>query len=723
MALFGSGKRVHTPTVLQMEAVECGAAALAIVLGYYGRFVPLEELRAACAVSRDGAKASKVVEAARAYGLEARGMRLELDAAYAEPTPYIAFWGFNHFVVVEGKSGRHVHINDPATGPRPVTLTEFGENFTGVALVMKPGPSFKRGGERPSTLRVLLRRVRHSRDALTYLMAASLLLVLPGLLLPAFLKVFIDDVLVRGFNTWIFPLVLGILLAGILDAALVLLQQRQLLSLQLKLGISTAGEFFWHVLRLPVGFYTQRYAGDIASRVQSCHRLALLLSGPLPTNAVNVVTALFFLSVMAVYSWQLTLAAVALTSLNLFALQASNRKRRDLNNVLLNQSAQLAGASMAGLQAIESLKAMGSENDFFVRWAGYQTKTVNTGQDVGRVSTLFNAVPSLLGQMTTTVVLCGGAWLVIDGQLTIGGLVAFQLLLTHFTTPVQALLGFNGQLQQARGDLNRLDDVLRNAPDPVADGAGQESKAAAAPSGKLTGALEVRGLTFGYTPGEAPLIDSFDLTLTPGRRVAFVGGSGSGKSTLSKLILGLYQPWSGDILFDGRPITAIPRSVFTTSVTSVDQDVFLFDGTVAENLTLWDTTIARDEAVRAAKDAQIHADIAARPGGYDSRVAEGGANFSGGQRQRLEIARALVQQPSLIVLDEATAALDPTTEQLVDEALRRRGCTSIIVAHRLSAVRDCDEIVVLDRGKAAERGTHDQLMALGGRYARLVALQ
>jgi len=714
--------RARTPTLLQMEAVECGAAALGIVLGYYGFYATLEELRATCGVSRDGAKASKVVQAARYYGLDAKGQKLELEEALKLPTPYIAFWGFNHFVVIEGFSGQHVFINDPASGPRKIPRKEFSENFTGVALTMEPGAEFKTGGQKPNTMRALFDRVRNSRQALVYLMAASLLLVIPGILLPAFLKTFIDDVLIRGFNDWVFPLVIGIVIAGLLDGALTYFQQRQFLRLQTKLGIATAGEFFWHVLRLPVGFYTQRYVGDIADRVQSCHRLAMLLAGPLPTNAVNMVTAVFFLMVMLIYSVPLTVAAVFLTALNLVVIRFSNRQRRDLNNVMLNQSAQLTGASMGGLQAIESLKAMGMENDFFVKWAGYQSKTVNTNQKVGAISSWFGAGPSVLAHLTTIMVLGGGAWLIINGQLTIGGLIAFQVLLGHFTAPLQSLLSFNSELQTIRGDLNRLDDVLRHPQDVSL--AGQETANAAAdgPQHKLTGAIEIRDISFGYNP-DIKLIENFSLDLTPGKRVALVGGSGSGKSTLAKLILGLYQPSEGQILFDGVPLTEVPRTVFTASVASVDQDIFLFEGSINENLTLWDSTISRETVVRAAKDAQIHDDIAFRSGGYDSAVAEQGSNFSGGQRQRLEIARALVQNPSVVVLDEATSALDPETEQLVDDHLRRRGCTCIIVAHRLSTIRDCEEIILLDHGKVAERGTHDELMALEGHYAKLVSLQ
>jgi NHLM bacteriocin system ABC transporter peptidase/ATP-binding protein len=721
----GASRRVRTPTVLQMEAVECGAASLAMILAHYGRWVPLEELRVACGVSRDGAKASKVVKAARAYGLDAKGLKLDLAEAFQTPTPYVAYWGFNHFVVVEGFAGTHAYINDPASGPRKVGLEEFSQSFTGVGLTFRPGPGFERGGHRMSVLKSMIPRLANSRAAVGYLIAASLILIVPGLVLPAALKTFVDEVLIRGFDTWIFPLILGLLLAGLANAALTYLQQRNLLKLQVKLGIAIAAEFFWHVLRVPVVFYSQRYVGDVADRVQSCHRLAALLAGPLPTNVVHLVSAVFFAGVMFLYSVPLTIAVLLLTALNVVVLQLVKRQREDLNAVMQNQSAQLAGASMAGLQAIETLKSTGTENDFFQTWAGYQANTVNTNQRLGRVSNLLSAAPGLLGHLTTALVLGGGALLIMRGELTIGGLVAFQALMSHFTEPVQGLVSFAGQAQQIRGDLNRLNDVLRYRRDPLLDADDTVgSQAEAAPKAeRLTGRVELRKVAFGYDRLEPPLIEDFDLTLDPGRRVALVGGSGSGKSTLGRLILGLYQPTAGEILYDGQPIGQIPRSVFTASVAAVDQDIFLFAGTVMENLTLWDPTIPRHDAVAAAKDACIHDIVAARPGGYESRVAERGANFSGGQRQRLEIARALVRNPSVLLLDEATSALDPTTEKIIDDNLRRRGCTCVIVAHRLSTVRDCDEIVVLDGGQVVERGTHGELMAAKGRYAQLVAMQ
>jgi NHLM bacteriocin system ABC transporter peptidase/ATP-binding protein len=710
-----------------MESVECGAACLGMILAHFGRWEPLEDLRIACGVSRDGARAGRIVAAARSFGLESGGRKLTLGEAFKQPTPYVAFWGFNHFVVVEGFRGRFAFINDPGSGPRRVALDEFSESFTGVALTFRPTKDFRKGGRRPSVLGSLLPRLARSRLGVSYLLVASLILIIPGLILPAAMKAFVDDILIRGFNTWILPLILAVVLAGLLNAALTYVQQRILLGLQVKLGLSIASEFFWHVLRVPVVYYSQRYVGDVASRTQSCHRLAGLLAGPLPLNLVHLFTAIFFAGVMMLYSPVLTAVVAGLTALNLLVLRLVRRRREDLNAVMQNQDAQLDGASMAGLQAIETLKATGTENEFFQTWAGYQTSVVNTNQSLGAVSTLLNAAPMLVGHLTTAAVLGVGALLIIQGHLTIGGLVAFQALMTHFTGPVQGLVDFAGQAQQIRADVNRLNVVLRYRRDPVLQADDLAAPEGGAPtesaSGTLTGGVELRDISFGYDPASAPLIDGFSLTVTPGQRIALVGASGSGKSTLGRLVVGLYQPTAGVVLYDGRPVTEIPRSVFAASVASVDQDIFLFTGSIMENLTLWDNTVPAHRVIEAARDACIHDVIAARPDGYDGEMAERGANFSGGQRQRLEIARALVRDPSLLILDEATSALDPTTERTIDDNLRRRGCTCLIIAHRLSTVRDCDEIIVLDRGHVVERGRHDDLMAAQGRYATLVAIQ
>lgn len=718
---WGGRRRARTPTVLQMEAVECGAAALGSLLAYYGRIVPLEELRVACGVSRDGVRASAVVRGARVYGLDLKGFRLEVPEALALPPPFIVFWNFNHFVVVEGAAGQRVFLNDPAVGPRTVSLREFSDGFTGVALQGGPGPGFVKGGRRPSVLKALWARARSSRATLAHVAGTSFLIALVGLVAPFLLKVFVDEILVRGFTDWLFPLLVAMALAAALNGVLVWMQQRDLLKLQVKFAVVLASRFFWHVLRVPVVFYTQRYVGDVATRVQSASVIASLLAGPLPSTLVSCLMVFVYGGVMALYSVELTLIATGLTAANLVVLRLVQRRRRDLNNVQLNVGAKLAGASMAGLQAIETIKASGTESDFFRIWSGYQTNSLNTSQRLGRVSLGLGAAPTFLGHLTTAAVLGVGALRIIDGELTVGALVAFQAMLGSFVGPIQSLVAFGTQLQEIAGHLNRLDDVMAFRTDPAL--ARDDPDVTTLPGGatRLVGRLDLVDLSFGYSPLDPPLIEGFNLTVHPGQRVALVGGTGSGKSTVARLILGLYEPTGGRVLHDGLEVKEIPRNVFAASVASVDQEIFLFEGTVHDNLTLWDARVPRADVVEAAKDASIHDVVAARPGGYDSRVEEGGGNFSGGQRQRLEIARSLVRNPALVVLDEATASLDPITEQEIDERLRRRGLTCVIVAHRLSTIRDCDEIIVLDGGKIVERGDHAALMAAKGRYAALVA--
>jgi NHLM bacteriocin system ABC transporter peptidase/ATP-binding protein len=715
--------RIRTPTIIQMEAVECGATALAIILAHYGRWVPLEQLRSSCGVSRDGAKASNILKAARQLGMHAKGLMKDAAEAIKFGRPMIVFWNFNHYVVVEGASKTAVFLNDPALGPRQVSHDEFRASYTGITLDLVPGPDFSRGGERRRLGKALAKRLAGAESAVTMLLVATLFLVVPGFLLPAFVKTFVDDVLTLGFDRWLFPLIVGLAIVALLNAGLTLLQQRTLLSLENRLGVSSGAQFMWRALRLPVDFYAQRFAGDIASRLQSVQRVSQLLAGPLPTNLVNCLTVGFYAAIMMIYSAPLTLVTVGLTVINFALVSAVSRKRRDMNMALLNQSAKLQGASIAGLQAIESIKASATENDFYSIWSGYQTQFLNSTQSLARYSIALSAVPILLNSLSATLVLGYGGALIIKGKLTIGGLVAFQALLQQFNTPVTQLVGLGGQLQEIEGDLNRLDDLMLHSEDPVFTSGGSSAEPRVSyPSARLSGAVELREVSFAYSQFDTPLIKDFSLSIAPGHRVALVGSTGSGKSTLVRMILGLYRPTGGEILFDGQSIDRIPREMFTASVGAVMQEGHLFQGSVVDNLTMWNAAIPRETIVRAAQDACIHEVIAARGGGYDSDLSEMGRNLSGGQWQRLEIARALVSDPSILVLDEATSALDPLTEREIDQNLRRRGCTCIIVAHRLSTIRDCDEIIVLDRGKIAERGTHETLMSLGKKYAGLVAL-
>jgi NHLM bacteriocin system ABC transporter peptidase/ATP-binding protein len=734
-----AARRARVPTVLQMEAVECGAASLAMVLAYHRKLVPLEEVRMACGVSRDGSKASNVVKAARGYGLNARGFKKEPAELRALPVPMIVHWNFNHFVVLEGFGKGRAFLNDPAHGPRQVSEDEFDQSFTGVALTFELTPEFVPGGEGGSLMASLARRLTGLRAAVVYVVLAGLAMVLPGLLVPTFSRVFVDDVLVKGMADWVRPLTWFMGATAVVMAVLTLLQQRYLLRLETRLAIGTSARFLWHVLHLPLQFFTQRFPGEIASRVGINDRVASLLSGELATTMLAAVMVAFYAALMLRYDPLLAAVVVVTGGLNMAALRFVAQRRTDLSQRLLQDRGKAIGTAMGGLLNIENLKATGSESDFFARWSGYYAKAANAQHQLALQTTLLAAVPPLLLALSTALLLGMGGLRVMDGDLSMGMLIAFQALMMAFLAPVNSLVNMGSTLQEVRGDMNRLDDVLRAktegmdavaASPPAADDASADvpvvaadDAAADAPLSRLSGHLELRRVSFGYSRLEPALIQDFNLTLKPGARVALVGGSGSGKSTVARLVSGLYEPWAGEVLLDGVRRDHVPRPVMTSSFAVVDQEVFLFEGTVRENLTMWDPTVPEPDLVEAARDACIHEDVSARAGGYASRIEEGGRNFSGGQRQRMEIARALVNRPSVLVLDEATSALDPAVEQEIDDNLRRRGCTCLIVAHRLSTIRDCDEIVVMDAGKIVQRGTHDELKDQEGPYSALIAAE
>lgn len=710
-------KRAKVPNVLQMEGVECGAASLAMILSYFGKYITLEELRVACGVSRDGSKASNILKAARKYGLEAKGYRKEPESLKRMQMPLIIHWNLSHFLVLEGFNKGKVYLNDPACGRRTVTAEEFSESFTGITLVFTPTPKFNKDGKKPNILSALRKRLKGSETALTYIVLVGLALVLPGLAVPVFTRIFIDDILLKGRDSWVIPLLFGMGITAVLRGGLTWLQQYYLLRLETKIALTTSGQFLWHILRLPVEFFSQRFAGDIASRMDTNDRVAKLLSGQLATATLNFIMIIFYFALMLQYNFILSIVGLSIAIINVLYLKFVSSKRRDQNKKLLQDRGKLGGVAISGLQIIETLKSTGSESDFFAKWSGYQAKALNAEQELGVSSQFLTVFPAFLTGINNVIVLTLGGFLILEGEITIGMLVAFQSLMTSFMSPVNEMLGLGAQLQELEGEMSRLDDVLKYPVDQeVADDADESSYSGE----KLEGYVELRDITFGYSPLEPPLIEDFSLSLRPGARVALVGGSGSGKSTISKIIAGIYKPWSGEVLFDGKSRTSFKRTMISNSLAMVDQNISMFEGTIGDNIKLWDDTIYENEMIQAAKDACIHDDITARPGGYDNLVDEGGSNFSGGQRQRLEIARALVQNPSIIIMDEATSALDPLTEKIVDENIRRRGCTCIIVAHRLSTIRDCDEIIVMERGKIVERGIHEMLKSQAGEYAKLI---
>ncbi|MFI9590471.1 NHLP family bacteriocin export ABC transporter peptidase/permease/ATPase subunit [Nonomuraea sp. NPDC052265] len=715
--------RRRTPTVIQMEAVECGAASLAMILGYHGKFVPLEELRSACGVSRDGAKASSVVAAARRYGLIARGFQMEADDLRSLTEPAIVFWAFQHFMVLEGVRSRFgrkaVAVNDPAGGPRMIDWDDFDSGFTGVVLTFEPGPDFRPGGRPTRVGQALLARRMPSGRALPLVLLASLLLVVPGIIGPAFSRVFIDRILTGRDPGYLVPLLFAMGVTAVVVFVLTSVQRHYLLRLEIRLGLVSSARFFRHLLRLPVEFFLQRRPAEVAKRVQANDGVAEILSRDLAVTLVNLVLVLFYAAVLIRYDLLLGLVGVSMALLNIAVLRQVSRARTDAVAALRADLGNLTSTTFNTLQLVETVKATGAEPTAFQRWAGFLAKAVTAKQRLGVATATLTVVPPLLAGVNSGLILLIGGLRVVDGVISVGMLVAFQTLLNALSRPVTQLTNLGGQLQDISADICRLYDVEKY---PMARTFERPAQAEeqAGPSGRLDGRLEFADVTFGYNALAAPVIRNLSFTVVPGRRVAIVGNSGSGKSTAGKLAAGLYVPTSGQVLLDDRPRDDLPRAVVAASVAYVDQDITLFEGTVRDNLTLWSDDVPDEVAVSALRDAALFDLIAARPGGLNSRVLEGGRNLSGGQRQRLELARALSIQPTLLILDEATSALDPETERTIADNLRRRGCGCLIIAHRLSTVRDADEIIVLDRGEVVERGRHAELLALDGHYAELL---
>ncbi|MGM0607905.1 MAG: NHLP family bacteriocin export ABC transporter peptidase/permease/ATPase subunit [Candidatus Muiribacteriota bacterium] len=712
-------KRAKVPTILQMEAVECGAASLAMILASKGLYITLEELRISCGVSRDGVKASNMLKAARKYGLEAKGFRKEPEDLLQIKPPMIIHWNFNHFLVLEGFKGNKVYLNDPKSGRKVISYEEFDMSFTGIVMTFKETAEFKKGGEKKTVTNMLYKRLKGLEIAFLYVCIIGLFLVIPGLVIPVFTRIFVDQVLIGMMNDWFKPLILGMAITALARLFLTWIQQYYLLRFETKLSIVSSARFLWHTLRLPVSFFNQRYAGEISGRVESNDNVAKLIGEKLTTNMVNCFTVIFYVLIMIQYDVFLTLVGITIASLNLIVLHYISSFRKEQSQKLQINYGNLMGVSMAGLTAIESLKAGGNEEDFFSKWSGYHAKCINEEQKMGLYEQFLVNIPIFLSGLNIAVILSIGGFKVIDGVMSIGMLIAFQSLMQSFLRPFENLVSLGGEMQSITADMKRLDDVFNYKQDRLYD---ENKENLEADKVKLSGNLKIENISFGYNVLEEPFIKDFNLKLYPGKRVALVGGSGSGKSTIAKIVSGLNQEWGGAIFFDGKERNRIDRNIINNSISVVDQDISMFSGSIRDNLTLWDPTVPDESIINALKDAQIYDVVASRPEGLDAMVSENGGNFSGGQRQRLEIARALVCNPTILILDEATSALDPVTEKKIDENIRKRGCTCIIVAHRLSTIRDADEIIVLKNGKIVERGTHDKLSEKQGDYSKLISL-
>ena len=708
----------RTPMIMQLEALECGAACLAMVAAYYQKWVPLEQVRVDCGVSRDGSNAKNVLVAARSYGLEAKGYRMDLDTLRTKAVfPCVLHWDFDHFVVLNGFRGRHAVINDPARGVVKVTMEDLDRSFTGVVLMFAPGEDFQPSGHKKSTVQFARRRLSGAGAAVVFVALTTLIASLFDIINPVMSRIFFDRLLTGRNPEWLNPFIA--LMAALCALQLLVEWVRTVYSLKINGKMSVMGNtsYMWHVLRLPMGFFSQRMAGDILQRKSANASIASTLANTISPLLLNTVMMFFYLALMIRYSPVLTLIGLGSLLVNILSARYISEKRVNVTRVQARDEGKLAAATLAGISMTETIKASGAEGGFFRKWSGYQASVNTQNVKFTELDLKLGIIPSFISTAANYLVLLFGVRFAMDGNFTLGAIVIFQGFLSSFMTPADTLISAGQTIQEMRTQMERVDDVMQYPPDPFVREMPMDGETDFA---KLKGQVSLKHVTFGYSPLSRPVVRDFSMEVRPGGRVAIVGPSGCGKSTISKLISGLYQPWEGEILFDGKAIADIPRPVFTGSVAVVDQDITLFEDTISHNIRMWDASIEDFEVILAARDAQIHDDILKRPGGYRGMLTENGNDLSGGQRQRLEIARVLAQDPSVIILDEATSALDAKTEYEVVKAIEQRGITCIVIAHRLSTIRDCDEIIVLEKGEVVERGTHEALYARGGAYTELV---
>ncbi len=711
-----TGGSCRAPVIMQMEALECGAASLGMVLAYYGKWLPLEQLRVACDVSRDGSNAKKLLMAARGYGLDAKGYRFEPEALRASGSfPCICHMGFNHFVVVCGFKKACVLINDPARGRIEMPLASFDEQYTGVSLLFEPTDTFKPGGRPASVWSFAKDRLKGAGPAILFAVISTLIASGVAFIQPAFSRVLVDRLLSGQNPEWLMPVIALMALVAAVQLGAGILRAVYYKRIEGKLAIAAETGFFWHLLHLPMEFFAQRMAGDLIARQDENADIASSVIQTVAPLVLDTAMMFVYLFVLLQNSPALTAIGLAAVLINIFSARYISGKRIGLMRVMTKNQGKKTATAMNGIRTITSIKASGAESAFFSLWAGYQAAEYQEMAKTDRLNAYLGSVPQLISALANICVLGAGVLFTFEGNFTVGMLLAFQGFLMQFNLPVQSLIDAGQTIQAMRVQMERVEDVMaypaQVRTDEMPEGAAFE---------KLTGHVEMKNLTFGYAKLDPPLIEDFSLTLTPGRRVALVGASGCGKSTVARLLSGLYSPWSGEVLYDGVPVSEVPRPVLCGSVAVVDQEITLFEDTIKSNISMWDRSIEDFEVILAARDASLHDDITKRPGGYEALLSEDGKNLSGGQRQRMEIARVLAQDPTIVILDEATSALDAATEHEVVTRIKDRGIACLIVAHRLSTIRDCDEIIVLDKGKIVERGTHEALYAMGGAYARLM---
>ena len=705
-----------TPTIYQMEATECGAASLSMIFAYFGKHLPLEQMRIETGVSRDGCNAGNIMRAAKKYGFECHGYRKELDGLKELTPPCIIHWNFNHFVVYEGIKGKYAYINDPAIGRRKLTIDELDDGFTGIVLTFSPAPDFVKEKKKSTLLKFVKSRVKGQINILFKLLFIGFLLVFPGLVFPVLSQIFMDDVLVAGNTSWFTKLIFFMVATVLLQIILTIYRNRVLVKFQKKMVLLSARDFLSNMFRLPISFFDQRYVGDLSNRVSNNANVSDFLAGDLAETALNIFIVIFYLALLILYSPILTLIAIVTVIVNIIVVKITSNMISNSSIKLQQDAGKLQGAVCAGISITSTLKASGAESAYVSRILGYNAKTIELEQKLSKTQSIINAIPDAIKMFADVLIILIGGYMVIEGNMTVGMLVAFSTLFGSFSEPIDKLVGFVKNLQTTKADINRVEDISKYPIDDKFSSCNNKRDIKT----KINGSVELKNIAFGYSKLKPPIVSEFSFKIDCGSSIAFVGSSGCGKSTVSKIVSGLYLPWEGEVYFDDIPVNEIPNEVLNASISTVSQNITLFSGSIRDNLTMWNSKISENDMIAAAKDACIHDVISQKPGAYDFILSEGGTNLSGGQRQRLEIARALSTNPTVLIMDEATSALDPVIEKKILDNIKRRGCTCIIVAHRLSAIRDCDQIIVMSGGKIVQRGTHSELSEVDGHYRQFM---